>query len=89
MNILQRLEEGFKNSQPQQYEKNTQDYLYEKLKTRLEQGIPDYIIKNKKTIVDILEEKLNMVIIKENNEHNERNISEQQICEHTNQQQQQ
>jgi len=88
MNILQRLEEGFKNSQPQQYEKNTQDYLYEKLKTRLEQGIPDYIIKNKKTIVDILEEKLNIAINKAN-EYNERNISEQQICEHTNQQQQQ
>jgi len=85
MNILQRLEEGFKNSQQQL---PTEDYLYEKLKKRLEEGIPEYIMKNKKTIVDILEEKLNIAINKAN-EYNERNISEQQICEHTNQQQQQ
>lgn len=63
MNLLQKLEEGILKSQ---YNENEQrDYLYEKLKSRLECGIPEYIIKNKKTIVDILEEKLNMIVIKE------------------------
>lgn len=77
-NILERLENSIKNSiAPQEKE---YDALYEKLKSRIEQGLPEYIIKNKKTLEDILIEKLNMVVIKEeNNEqeyNNERNIFE-------------